>query len=286
MASDPTIQQPIGDQEKLVPEIIPEQLPSPYAEEGALIVIPRTTFNYVIIGLACLAVGILLGTTVFNPMRGNELTLQTISQAVADGISKSPTVQTAQNQAVPQNINVSADDDPFWGPKDAPVTIVEFSDFQCPYCGRFHKDTYEQLRKNYEGKIRFVYRDFPILSLHPYAEVSAQAADCANEQGKYWEYHDLLLSNQDKYLPADLTNFASQLNLDGTAFTTCISTGRYKQEIAKDVQDGESYGVTGTPTFFINGQALVGAQPYTVFASAIDAELAKANTSETILAPG
>ncbi|MEZ4666487.1 MAG: DsbA family protein [Anaerolineae bacterium] len=286
MTLEPTTEQETDNEADTLAETKSKNTPSPYAAEGAVIVISRTTFNYVVIGIVCLAVGIILGATLLNPMRGNELTFQNIRSAVEDVVSNSALSGQAAAQKPTQPINVSVDDDPSWGPQDAPVTIVEFSDFQCPFCGRFHRETYDQLRKDYEGKIRFVYRDFPILSLHPNAEISAEAADCANEQGKYWEYHDLLLSNQDKSFPADLTHFASQLNLNMTAFGECTSSRRYQQEVATDVQDGQSYGVTGTPTFFINGQPLVGAQPYAVFASAIDAELAKAAKDETTLPPG
>lgn len=171
-------------------------------------------------------------------------------------------------------LNISVDDDPFWGREDAAVTIVEFSDFQCPFCGRFHVETYPRLRETYGDRIRFVYRDFPILSLHPNALISAQAANCANDEGQYWQYHNLLLTNQDRSTRADLGAFAEQLALDMNVFDECLDSRRYEQEVNADYRDGASYGVTGTPTFFINGRPLVGAQPYEVFVSIIDAELA------------
>ncbi|MCA0454033.1 MAG: DsbA family protein [Chloroflexi bacterium] len=286
MTLEPPIEQKRVDETDPSLETKSKNPPNPYATEGAVIVIPRTTFNYVVIGIVCLSVGIFLGATLLNPMRGNDLTFQNIRSAVEDVVTNSALSGQAAAQKLGQPINVSVDDDPSWGSEDAPVTIVEFSDFQCPFCGRFHRETYDQLRKDYEGKIRFVYRDFPIVSLHPNAEISAEAADCANEQGKYWEYHDLLLNNQDKSTGSDLSAFASQLGLDMTVFNQCMNTRRYQQEVAKDVLDANSYGVTGTPTFFINGQPLVGAQPYAVFASAIDAELAKSTKGETTLPPG
>ena len=169
--------------------------------------------------------------------------------------------------------NVSVDDDPSWGPADAPVTVVEFSDFQCPYCARFVTDTYPQIKQQYEGKIRFVFRDFPLSTIHENAEKAAEAAGCANEQGKFWEYHDILFNNQQALDVASLKNYASQLGLDTTAFNQCLDTGTRAQEIQKDYQDGISYGVTGTPAFIVDGLLMVGAQPLANFQAAIDAAL-------------
>jgi len=172
--------------------------------------------------------------------------------------------------------NVSVDDDPSWGPADAPVTVVEFSDFQCPYCARFVTDTYPQIKQQYEGKIRFVFRDFPLSTIHENAEKAAEAAGCANEQGKFWEYHDILFNNQQALDVASLKNYASQLGLDTAAFNQCLDSGTRAQEIQKDYQDGISYGVQGTPAFFVNGLLVSGAQPLSVFQSAIDAALQEA----------
>jgi protein-disulfide isomerase len=176
-----------------------------------------------------------------------------------------------------ERLTINVDDDPYWGSIDAPITIVEFSDFQCPFCGRFHVETYPRLREIYGDRIRFVYRDFPILSLHPNALLSAQAANCANDQGEYWQYHDLLLTNQDQSARPALGAFAEQLGLDMTLFDQCLDSGKYEQEVNADAREGSLYGVTGTPTFFINGRPLVGAQPYEVFASIIEQELALAD---------
>lgn len=257
-------------------ETMSEQSAQAPGKGGFVLVIQRTTFNYVVIAIAFLISGILIGTAFNQRAAGSEVTVEMVSTAVAAAVSNSLRAQATASPAAPAKLNVSADDDPSWGPPNAPVTIIEFSDFQCPFCGRFHQDTYDQIRQNYAGKIRFVYRDFPIVQLHPYAEISAQTADCVNEQGKFWPYHDLLLSNQDIAGARDLRKFAAQLELDMSQYDNCVATQRYQQEVAKDLQDGANYGVQGTPTFFINGQPLVGAQPYAVFASVIDAELARA----------
>ena len=189
-----------------------------------------------------------------------------------------PTAQptaAAQPTATPPIVveNVSVDDDPSWGPADAPVTIVEFSDFQCPYCARFVTQTLPQIKQTYEGKVRFVFRDFPLSQIHENAEKASEAAECANEQGKFWEYHDKLFSSQSALDVASLKSYASQLGLDTATFDQCLDSSKYAQEVQKDLQDGTSYGVDGTPAFFVNGLLVVGAQPFASFQEVIDAAL-------------
>ena len=189
-----------------------------------------------------------------------------------------PAGQTAVVQATPTPpvvVAASVDDDPAWGPEDAPVTIIEFSDFQCPFCSRFFAQTYPQIKQEYEGQVRFVYRDFPLTSLHENAQKAGEAAECADEQGKFWEYHDTLFTSQALDL-ASLKSHASQLGLDTAAFDQCLDGGKYTEEVQKDYQEGISYGVTGTPAFFINGLSIIGAQPYANFKAAIDAALQEA----------
>jgi protein-disulfide isomerase len=173
-------------------------------------------------------------------------------------------------------VDVSADDDPSIGPADAPVTIIEFSDFQCPYCARFNADTLPQILSDYGDRVRFVYRDFPLTSLHVNALKAAEASECANEQGAYWKYHDLLFQNQSALDDASLKNYAASLGLDTATFNQCLDSDKYMSEIQKDYQDGVAAGVQGTPAFFINGMPLSGAQPYSAFKTAIDAALAEA----------
>jgi protein-disulfide isomerase len=185
--------------------------------------------------------------------------------------------QPSPSQQKPQVVQVSVDDDPAKGSKDAPVVIVEFSDFQCPYCKRFFDQTLPQLENEYikTGKVYFVYRDFP-LNFHQYAKEAAEAANCAKEQGKFWEYHDLLFENQQTWTSvgiSELKKYAADLGLDTNKFDSCLDSGKYASEVQKDFQDGLSYGVGGTPTFFINGIKIVGAQPYSVFKQIIDQQL-------------
>jgi protein-disulfide isomerase len=178
-----------------------------------------------------------------------------------------------------ERIPVSTDDDPIIGSPDAPVTIIEFSDFQCPFCAAFFSETLPTIKTDYidTEKVRMVYRDFPLSNIHPHAEEAAEAANCASEQGKFWEYHDLLFQNQQIWASGNTTvelrGYASNLGLDETAFDQCLSSGRYADEVSKDLMDGQTAGVTGTPTFFINGLKVVGAQPSDVFTSIIDSEL-------------
>ena len=167
-------------------------------------------------------------------------------------------------------------DDPAWGPADARVTVVEFSDFQCPYCGQFKQQTYNQLRAKYGNKIRFIFRDFPLSAIHPDAEKSAEAANCAKEQGKFWEYHDLLFANQRALSVQNLKQYATNLGLNQAKFNACLDSGQYAQEVASDQADGEANNVRGTPTFFINGRPLVGAQPFSEFQKVIDPQLIQA----------
>jgi len=169
-------------------------------------------------------------------------------------------------------VAVSVDDDPAKGPADAPITIVEFSDFQCPYCSRAEA-VVKQILENYKDKVRFVYRDFP-LPMHPNATKASEAAQCAKEQGKYWEYHDALYADQSKLAEADLQATAERLGLKTEAFKTCLESGKYEAEVSKDVADGQKAGVGSTPSFFINGIPVVGAREYSTFAEIIDRELA------------
>ena len=171
-------------------------------------------------------------------------------------------------------VEVSVDDDPARGPSGAPVTIVEFSDFQCPFCGRV-EPAVKQVLDTYKDKVRFVYRDFP-LGMHPFAPKAAEAAQCANEQGKYWEFHDALYADQSKLSVSDLQATAGRLGLKADPFKTCLESGKYTAEVNKDLADGQKAGVNSTPFFFINGIPVVGAQGYEAFAEVIDRELAKA----------
>ncbi len=175
----------------------------------------------------------------------------------------------------PSGKAASADDDPVLGDKNAPVTIIEFSDYQCPFCERFWSQTLPLIKANYidTGKVKLVYRDFP-LGFHQYAQKAAEAAECADDQGKYWEMHDKLFQNQAALTINDLKRYASELGLDTSTFNQCLDSGKYTKEVQKDLADGSASGVSGTPSFFVNGVQIVGAQPYSAFEQAIEAAIA------------
>ncbi len=168
-------------------------------------------------------------------------------------------------------VEVSQDDDPVKGPEKAPIIIVEFSDYQCPYCGRAEATVGEVLKK-YGDKIRLVYRDYP-LSFHQNAQTAAEASECAEEQGKFWEMHSAMFANQAKLTVNDLVETAGGLGVNKDKFKACLDSGKYKAEVQKDFEDGQKYGVSGTPTFFINGIPMVGAKGVDSFVEIIDAEL-------------
>jgi protein-disulfide isomerase len=172
-----------------------------------------------------------------------------------------------------QRVDVSTDGDPSIGSEAAPVTIVEFSDYQCPYCQAWYQQTYDQLMANYPGKILFVYRDLPLPG-HPESLPSAEAANCAGEQGAYWKFHDALFSGQYELGRSAYEQYAAALGLDTAAFTACLDDHRYQAEVKADAADAEKLGLNGTPSFVINGRILIGAQPFENFKAIIDEELA------------
>lgn len=169
----------------------------------------------------------------------------------------------------------TVDDDVVLGDVNAPVTIIEFGDFECPFCKRLHDEVGTQLREEYikTGKVKMVYRDYP-LSFHPNAMPAAEAAECAGEQGKYWQYHDALFDRQDTLSSLNYVALATELGLNATQFKTCVDTHKYADEITKDLAAGNAAGVDGTPATFINGQLVSGAVPYATIKSVIEAALA------------
>jgi protein-disulfide isomerase len=183
------------------------------------------------------------------------------------------TRSTVAADATPvRRVDVSTDDDPSIGPANAPVTIIEFSDYQCPYCQVWYRQVYQQLLASYPNKIRFVYRDLP-LPMHPEAMPAAEAADCAGDQGAYWKYHDALFDQKYGLNRAAYEHYASDLGLDAKAFATCLDSQRYQNEVQADANDAARIGLTGTPSFVINGRILIGALPFSDFKAVIDEEL-------------
>ena len=171
-----------------------------------------------------------------------------------------------------------AADGPAKGPADAPVTIVEFSDFECPYCARV-VPTLEQVKEKYGDQVRIVFRQFP-LDMHPNAAKAAEAALCANEQGKFWEMHDAMFADQKKLAVADLKATAGTLGMDAAAFGSCLDSGKHGPKVKEDMKAGVLAGVSGTPALFVNGRFLNGAVPFEAIAEVVDDELARAKGSK------
>jgi len=178
---------------------------------------------------------------------------------------------------------IGIDDDAQLGAADAKVTIIEFGDYQCPFCRQFWKETLPRLKKEYidTGRVRLIFRDFP-QEVHPEAMATAMAAECAGDQGKYFEFHDKVFLEQDRrerdvvrYRAADLKRWAVDIGLDPAPFNQCLDGGRHKDEVTKDFRDGSDVGITGTPIFFVNGRVLAGAHPFATFQKVIEEELKK-----------
>lgn len=204
-----------------------------------------------------------------------------------------PTLPPPPNEAAPsqKETTVSMDDDPFQGSAAAPVVLIEFSDYQCPFCGRFFKNTYPELDREYiqTGKVKYVFRDYP-LPFHQMAPKASEAANCSGDQGKYWEMHDKLFENQTALQVDKLREYAKALGLEMETFNACLDSSKYAGEVQKDLADGQNAGVSGTPTFFlgtsedgktIQGKSIVGAQPFASFKRQIEMLLNSAAPPQT-----
>ncbi|HET7205808.1 MAG TPA: thioredoxin domain-containing protein [Terriglobales bacterium] len=189
-------------------------------------------------------------------------------------------LRTAENVSIllqPPTVKLGPDDPGrVEGNPAAPVTIVEFGDFQCPFCGRV-EPTLADLLKKYEGRVKLVFRDFPLSAIHAHAEAAAEASRCAESQGKFWPMHDAMYSDQAKLTERDLIETAARLGMDRGSFAACLKSGKYKAAVQQDVAAGRKAGVTGTPTFFINGSYLEGSVPSAQFEKIIDTDLTALN---------
>lgn len=209
--------------------------------------------------------------------------LQKGSVAVAPSAPAAPNAQAPQEPTAPDPEKVKKDLKmghlPVKGDPNAKVTIVEFSDFECPFCGRFYSETLPQLIKEYvdTGKAKLYFRHYP-LPFHPKATPLALASECANDQGKFWEMHDKIFDatvagTSSTSTDADYTNWAGELGLDTSSFDNCYTSKKYQKNVDEDTAAGSAVGVSGTPTFYINGKQLVGALPFDSFKAIIDEEL-------------
>ncbi len=253
------------------------------------VLIKKSTFNKLIIAIVTVSIiSAFLGGYVFGVQTTESP--ETIIYEENDIKLNSQKTVTSQEQFGPQIIrNISIDDDPMKGNPNAEISIIEFSDFQCPFCAKFHETTLPQLEQNYisTGKVNFVYRDFPIQSIHPNAIPAALASECADDQGKFWLMHDMIFENQRIWQDLEITQsvslfkqYASETGLDMSEFDLCMSSGKYVEEIGNDLNDGRTYGITGTPGFFVGNEKIgftkiIGAQPFSSFQKIIDGQLSR-----------
>ncbi len=269
--------------EDLQPEEEPLQAEGSTSPSGEVTITLRKGHLYAIVMPLIFIVGIALGFLVRDwvPILTTSESTAVQDTAAADTSAGDTSEASVQSNPVspvetPQVVRyeIPVDDDPFFGAVDAPITIVEFSDYECPYCRTWHTEVYSQLIDAYGDQIRFVYRDFPLESIHANAKPAAEAANCANEQGEFWEYHDKLFSMELGLSPEAYQEYATQLGLDIDEFQECFESGRYQEEVQLDFEFAANLGVRSTPTFFVNGIAVVGAQPFEVFQQVIEKELA------------
>ncbi len=240
--------------------------------------------------IAVVAIAAFFAGTYFSDLDSDAITKSDLEDALSKLESKIAAQQAPSQQVrsqPSQPVKISLDNDPVRGDPNAPITIVEFSDFQCPFCARFHVQTLPLLLEEYidSGKVNLVYRDFPIQSIHPNALPAAVAAECANEQGKYWEYHDTLFEKQNSWSRLDsntvistFSQYATDVGLEKQQFDSCLGSGKYLEEVQGDLRDGRDYDITGTPGFFIGNDEIGfvkinGAQPFDSFQKIIDAQL-------------
>ncbi|MFQ5781848.1 MAG: thioredoxin domain-containing protein [Nitrosopumilus sp.] len=249
--------------------------------------VKKSSFNGLIIGII-VAVGIaafFAGSYTSNP-NSERISEEDLQEAITKLELKMLQNQLPTEQ-VRSPVKISTDNDPIIGNPDAPITIIEFSDFQCPFCARFYVQTLPLIIEEYidQGKVKLVFRDFPIQSIHPNALPASVAAECANDQGKFREMHDMLFDNQNQWNKQETINalslfsqYATEIQLEQETFDSCLASGKHIEEIRKDLEDGRDYGVSGTPGFFVgNDQVgfieLKGAQPFESFKKVIDVQL-------------
>ncbi|MCV0392592.1 MAG: DsbA family protein [Nitrosopumilus sp.] len=248
--------------------------------------VKKSTFNGLIIAVIIAVAIAAFFAGSYSSINSNQISEEKLDEALAKLELKMLQKQLPSEQPkLP--VKISMDNDPIIGDPDAPITIIEFSDFQCPFCARFHIQTLPLILQEYidQGKVKLVFRDFPIQSIHPNALPAAVAAECANEQGQFRAMHDMLFDNQNEWNDQEtviavsiFSQYATAIQLDQEKFDSCLSSGKYIDEIIKDLDDGRDYGVTGTPGFFVGNDKLgyvelKGAQPFDSFKKIIDVQL-------------
>jgi len=249
--------------------------------------IKKSTFNGLIIGLiVVVGVAAFFAGSYTSNLSSNQISEEDLEDAIAKLELKILQNQLSTEQPI-LSVKISVDNYPIIGNPDAPITIIEFSDFQCPFCARFYTQTLPLIHEEYieQGKVKLVFRDFPIQSIHPNALPASVAAECANEQGKFKEMHDTLFENQNEWSRQETANalslfsqYAKEMQLEQEVFDSCLISGKYIEEIRKDLEDGQNYGISGTPGFFVGNDEIgyvkmEGAQPFESFKKVIDSQL-------------
>ena len=206
---------------------------------------------------------------------GTQLGQDNTNTAKVAGVETTQTDTANTNQqAAPAKVDIAEkSDDHVRGDKNAKVTLVEYSDFQCPYCGNF-TPTLDRIMEEYKGEVKLIYRHFPLTSIHPNAQKAAEASECANDQGKFWEMHDKMFTDQNNLGVDSLKAMAKSLGLNTSKFNECLDDGKYAQKVTDSETEGITYGVEGTPATFVNGTLVSGALPYDSIKSVIDSALA------------
>jgi protein-disulfide isomerase len=245
----------------------------------------NTLIRLAVVGIAALMIASFLGG--YNLGGGGKvITVIEKNGSQSAGVqSLQQTQQQLDSSKTPVKVSsVSLDNAPTQGKSDAPVTLIEFSDFQCPFCGSFFSQSYHQLVSMYvdTGKVKFVYKQFPQVNVHPNAREAALASECANEQGKFWPYYDALFGNQTTWANLNFTQasstfkkYAAEIKLNTVRFNSCLDSSKYSSIVDKDLQEGSTYGVDSTPTFYVGNERngytqFVGAQPFSSFQLVID----------------
>lgn len=271
----------------------PDTTPDRHGDEVRSI--KKATFNGLVIGLivaigaASFLAGMYASSMMDKPQVQEQITSDDLDKAVAklELLIMQQRLSAAANEEQEQIVRISADDDPVIGDPNAPITIIEFSDFQCPFCERFSIQTLPVLEREYidKGLVKLVFRDFPIQNIHPNAAITALAAECADDQGEFKMMHDVLFEKRTEWAGANsqeivnmLIGYATDIGIDSEEFTDCVVTGRHVEEIGRDLADGRLYGVSGTPGFYIGNDQIgyvqiQGAQPFESFKRVLDAQL-------------
>lgn len=268
------------------PEIVDTQYPSEDlpeeqtvqtsdGESGNTVTFKRSHLYTVLLPLAFVA-GLTFGYIFWGrdlPAETSQPPVAVVPQGADQPAAPAP-VQAAEPTPEFRRYDIPEDDDPVWGAQEAPITIIEFSDYECPYCRKWHVEVWPQLQATYGDQIRLVYRDFPLSNIHANATSAASAANCSQEQDMYFPYSEKLFEMKLNLGKTTYQSYAEELGLDMDAFNECLESGRYLDEIEADYQFAAELGIRSTPTFFINGIPVVGAQPFDVFKTVIDKELA------------